>query len=82
MHVFADSTRGRKHRLLTCMGDRLRRRDAALSGGLHAKYALSMALVCLLSRLRALRSRIITPNRFSMRTRDSAGGGEGGEGGG
>jgi hypothetical protein len=30
-----------------------------------------MALVCLLSRLRALRRRIITASRFSMRTRDS-----------
>lgn len=38
---------------------------------LHAKYALSIALVCRLSRLRALRSRIITPSRLSMRTRDS-----------
>jgi hypothetical protein len=44
----------------------------ALSGGLQAKYALSTALVCLLSKLRALRSRIITPSRFSMRTLDSA----------
>lgn len=62
----------------TCIGVRLRLLDAALSGGLQAKYALSIAFVCLLSRLRALRSRIITASKFSMRTRDSGRTGPGG----